>query len=269
MRTVDAARGRKKGEMMARSVCVYGLPSEIKAEELAGGTVVVIDVLRASTTIVHALAAGALGVIPCEEIEDARTRAAEFPEGQVILGGERFGLPIDGFHLGNSPDEYTPATVQGRTVVFTTTNGTRAMAKCRQAARVLIGAFVNAGAILNELAGCQRIHLLCAGTRGEVGRDDMLMAGLLVDRLSRHADPPRQFNALAITAREQWKSLFSIPAGAGSDRLDPGELAEQLSNSQGGRNLKAIGLEKDILAAARIDRLAIAPELDLKTLRIQ
>jgi 2-phosphosulfolactate phosphatase len=256
-------------QTMARVLGVYGLPSEVNEDELAGGTVVVIDVLRASTSIVHAMDAGAAAVIPCEEIDDARARAAQLPEGTAVLGGERLGLPIDGFDLGNSPDEYTPARVKGRTVVFTTTNGTRAVAKCRKAARVLIGAFVNAEAVLNELVGCEKIHLLCAGTRGEVGRDDMLMAGVLVDRVIRRASMRYQLNAQAVTAQKQWKSCFPVTTGAASDSLDPGELAKQLSNSQGGRNLTAIGLEKDILTAAQIDRFSIVPELDLKTLCIR
>src|SRR3989339_400165 len=155
----------------------YTPPTPGAAGGLAGATVVVIDVLRASTTIIHALNAGAAEIIPCGEVEQARALAADFPREEVVLGGERGGLPIDGFDLGNSPSEYTPDRVAGRTIVFTTTNGTRAMMRCRKAGRVLIGAFVNASAVAEQLVGCERISLLCAGTEGEYSRDDILMAG--------------------------------------------------------------------------------------------
>jgi len=158
---------------------VYALPTLVEPEEMAGGTVVVIDVLRASTTIVHALEAGATEVILCLEVEDARAAAAELPEGSVVLGGERGGLPIDGFELGNSPADYTPDRVGGRTLVFTTSNGTRAMWRCRLADRVLIGAFVNASAVRDRMVGAEQIHLLCAGSWGECSLDDTLLAGQL------------------------------------------------------------------------------------------
>ena len=86
---------------------VHLLPALVAAEELAASTVVVIDVLRASTTINHALAEGAREVIPCLEVEEARRVAAGLPTGQAVLGGEREGLRIEGFDLGNSPCEYS------------------------------------------------------------------------------------------------------------------------------------------------------------------
>jgi 2-phosphosulfolactate phosphatase len=253
---------------MSLSVNAYSLPGPVDPEELAGGTVVVIDVLRASTTIVHALSAGASEVIPCLEIEDARATAGQFPPGQAILGGERQGLPIEGFDLSNRPTEYTPERVRGRTVVFTTTNGTRAMEKCRLAERVLIGAFVNAKATVQQLLGCREIHLLCAGTRGKFGPDDFLLAGLLVDRLLRWSGLRYRLNSQAETARRDWVNAF--PARVTQDGgLDPLHLAELLRESPGGQNLIAIGLDNDILTAATIDAFDIVPELDVDSFRIQ
>ena len=247
---------------------VYALPRMVAPEELAGGTVVVIDVLRASTTIVHALAAGARQVIPCVGVEEARRIAADFSPGEAVLGGERNGLRIDGFDLGNSPSEYTPQTVGGRTLVFTTTNGTQAMAVCRKADRVLIGAFVNAQAVCDGLAGQQRIHLLCSGTRGEVGRDDVLLAGLLVDRLQRRGGLVYTINTQVIAARESWVSLFAVPVPMDAEPMDPELLARELRKSPGGRNLTAIGLEEDILAAAQLDCFDCVPEMNPQTMRI-
>lgn len=254
---------------MAPLLNVYALPRLVSPEEMAGGTVVVIDVLRASTAIVHAMAAGARQVIPCVEVDEARRIAAGFAPGEAVLGGERNGLRIDGFDLGNSPSEYTPQTVEGRTLVFTTTNGTRAMAVCGKAARVLIGAFVNAGAVYQRLAGQERIHLVCSGTRGEVGRDDVLMAGLLVERLQRSGGLPYALNAQALTARENWVSSFAAPIAVGAEPMDPELLAGELRKSPGGQNLLGIGLDEDILAAAQLDRFDCVPELDPQTMRIE
>src|SRR5438132_9688378 len=128
---------------MSGRLFAHFLPTLMDPDELRDGTAVVIDVLRASTTICHALAAGAREVIPCLEVEEARRVAADNSGSRPMLGGEREGVRIEGFDLGNSPGEYRPDTVGGRTVVFTTTNGTRAMLGCRSARRVLIGSFVN------------------------------------------------------------------------------------------------------------------------------
>src|SRR5437660_5490144 len=104
-----------------RDVQVHLLPELAPPGRLAGGLAVVIDVLRATTTIIHALAAGCVAVVPCGEIDAAKERAAALRTvGKVALGGERGGVPIRGFDLGNSPGEYTPAACKGATVVLTT-----------------------------------------------------------------------------------------------------------------------------------------------------
>lgn len=254
---------------MSSILNVYALPTLVTPEEMAGDAVVVIDVLRASTTIIHALAAGAKEVLPCLEVDEARTIAAQFPPGEVILGGERGGLAIDGFDLGNSPTDYTPERVAGRTLVFTTTNGTRAMARCKQAAHVFIGAFVNAAAVVECLAGIDRIHLLCAGTEGRMSNDDVLVAGLLVERLQQRGDMMRRLNAQAITAQETWRHAFALPQSLGAEPLPPERLAAQLRDSLGGQNLVNVGLEADILTAARLDRFDIVPELEAGGRRIR
>jgi len=254
---------------MSQFLNVYALPTLVTPEQLAGATVVVIDVLRASTTIVHALEAGAKEVIPCLELDDARAAAAKRPRSEVVLGGERHGLPIEGFDLGNSPGEYTPRTVGGRTVLFTTTNGTRAMWQCRRARRVLIGAFVNATAVCEQLLRERQIHLICAGTDGQFSRDDVLMAGLLVQRLTRPDGIQLQLNAQAVTARENWASSFPLPYVLGAEPIEPDLIAHQLRNSIAGQHLTAIGREEDILAASAVDRFHCVPELDTSTFRIR
>ncbi|MBN2218320.1 MAG: 2-phosphosulfolactate phosphatase [Pirellulales bacterium] len=254
---------------MSSILNVYSLPSLADPNTLVGGTVVIIDVLRASTTIITALAAGAREIIPCENVDRAKSLAAELPPADVLLGGERHALRIDGFDLGNSPAEYTVEAVAGRTIVFTTTNGTRALARCSRAARVLVGAPVNASAVVAELSGVAQVHLLCAGTDGEISYDDILFAGLLVDRLAQRGDPPYALNAQAVTARETWIQAFPLPLSLGAEPLPPERLAAKLRDTAGGRSLVAARLEADILDAAQIDRHDVVPELDLQTNRIR
>lgn len=254
---------------MANKLNVFALPKLVDPREMADSTVVVIDVLRASTTIVHALECGAAEVIPCLEVDEARDLASQLPGGEFILGGERNGLPIDGFDIGNSPGDYTPDVVGGKSIFFTTTNGTRAIDRARQADRILIGAFVNAAALVEDLIHQKQIHLLCAGTNGHFSEDDVLLAGMLVDRIQRHSGLPYEQNAQAITARETWLHAFALPRSLGAEPLEPERLAKELRKSIGGRNLVALDMEDDILAAAQIDRFRGVPELDDEKLRIR
>ena len=248
---------------------VYTLPGQASPAELAGGTVVVIDVLRATTTIIHALEAGATEVVPCLEVADAQALAANAPRGQYVLGGERGGLPIPGFDLGNSPTDYTPESVKGKTVIFTTTNGTRAMMHCRQADRVLIGAFVNASAVVDRLAGQPEVHLVCAGSAGKVTLDDVLFAGFVVERLVAGRDSRYRLNAQAAAATKQWRLAFPAPLAEGAEAAQPELLAVELRKGLAGQRLVAIGMADDILTAAQIDRFRSAPEMDPRTLRIR
>jgi 2-phosphosulfolactate phosphatase len=251
---------------MATSLAVHFLPALVSADELAAADVVMIDVLRASTTIVHGLSAASSAVIPCREVEEARKMAATLPPGTAVLGGERAGLPIAGFDLGNSPGEYTRSAVEGKTVVFTTTNGTLALMHCRAAAHVFIGSFVNMSAIVKRLTGERPIHLLCAGTRGQITREDLLCAGALGELLLESAVDSASMNDQARIAIDTWRA--AVPHGARPPKALAGELSLALHETQGGRNLMAIGLEHDIDTAAEVDRFDIVPQLDIENWRI-
>ena len=251
---------------MPSTLAVHFLPSLVTPEELSGGDVVMIDVLRASTTITHALAAGAECVLPCREVDEAR-RLVQTLEGEpVLLGGERGGLPIEGFHLGNSPSEFTAAAVRGKTIAFTTTNGTLALMQCRTATRVFIGAFVNLTAVVERLTGERPLHLLCAGTRGRITREDVLFAGAVSERLLQTVVDEATMNDQARIAIDVWRS--AVPGGInGGDSL-AAQIRLALRETQGGRNLIGIGLESDIDDAAGVDRFGVVPELDLATWRV-
>ncbi len=248
---------------------VYALPSLVDSAELAETAAVVIDVLRASTTLIAALEAGAKEIAPCGEIDEARRLAADLPAGEAILGGERNGRAVDGFDLGNSPHEYTSAAVGGRTVVYTTTNGTRALLRCQAAAEVLVAGFVNVSAVCRRLTGRERIAIVCAGTNGEISEDDVLLAGLMVERLHRQGGMTHRLNAQALTARETWLAAFALPITLGSEPLPPARLAAELRTSRGGRGLVPLGLDDDILAAAHVDCYRLVPLLDPRTLRLR
>lgn len=230
---------------------VYLLPDFVSDRALAGRTVIVIDILRATTTITQALVAGARTLIPCLEVEDARHLAAGI--AGAVLGGERGGRRIDRFDLGNSPAEYTPASVGGRTVVFTTTNGTRAMQRCRQASRVLMGTFQNLSAMVGKVREVRDLALVCAGTNGNVTEEDRLFAGAVVDRLAIDSPDTRALNDEAFLAARLWRTL-----GSGRDHAS---LLRFLLDSRGGRNLVELGMADDVAFAARIDVTDLVAEL--------
>src|SRR5262249_26176709 len=163
-RVHQGCEGSRKGRRMpaARDVQVHLLPGLVPPGRLRGGTAVVIDVLRATTTMVHALAAGCSAVWPCAEIEEAQALAAALRPGRVLLAGERDGRPIPGFDLGNSPREFTPAVCRGAAVVLTTTNGTRALLRAAEAERAVAAALVNFSAACELLRQDTRpLHIIC------------------------------------------------------------------------------------------------------------
>jgi 2-phosphosulfolactate phosphatase len=243
-----------------RPLNVHSVPEHAQPDDLEGSTAVVIDVLRATTTIVTALSAGARAVIPCLTIGDALAAAAALPRESVILGGERGGLPIDGFDLGNSPAEYTRERVDGKTVVLTTTNGTRALLHCREADTVLAGAFANISALVAELAECPRVEIVCAGTDGRVTDEDLLLAGAIVDRLAESRD--WQLNAAAEATLRGWRAT----CGNNLTRAERTErIVAAMSAAPGGRNLIEIGMAADIELSAQRDTANVVPRYDVST----
>lgn len=246
---------------MLRSVCVHWLPVMFSPEDLRGGVAVVIDVLRASTTIVQALAAGAEAVIPCGEVAEAQDIAANLSAGSCLLGGERRGVKIDRFDLGNSPLEYTPEKVAGRTIVFTTTNGTRALKRCLAAEQIVIGSFANLDAVAKAVDQTGRpIHLVCAGTDGELSAEDVLCAGAFVAALRK----PRGGEIL--TENDANRIAFELYFSRAHH--DDVLLLQAIRESAGGRNLVDLGYDADIQWAARRNRFQIVPEYHPATGRI-
>jgi 2-phosphosulfolactate phosphatase len=241
--------------MARRHIEVHLAPALVAAERLAGGVAVVIDVLRATTTIVQALAAGCLAVRPCATVEEARTLADSLPAGKVVLGGERDGLPLPGFDLGNSPREYTPARCAHTTVVLTTSNGTRALLHASGASRVVIASFVNFSAVCEHLRHEVRpVHVVCAGEAGSVALEDTLLAGALVEFFAA-----REEVFLDDGARLAWDCFEHHGR----------HLEEAMRLGTGGARLLSLGYDDDIRAAARVDGFHLVPELRQGPVRVE
>lgn len=261
---------------MPTQLQVHLLPSLVSEEQLRGGVAVVLDVLRASTTITQALASGATAVVPTATVAEAHSAAASIAgftqssadspvpaevraKAGILLGGERGGTLIPGFDLDNSPMKYAPGAVSGKTVIFTTTNGTQALMKCRFAARTLVGCFSNLHSVIALLANDSRpIHLLCAGTDGLVSTDDALCAGAI---------------ATGVWAARNWPKWLGDELRLVMDlftcRCQPmREVVNTLRESHGGRNLISLGLEADIDLAARWDLFRLVPEFDVASRKI-
>jgi 2-phosphosulfolactate phosphatase len=247
---------------------VHRLPEHVAAADLAGSAVVVIDVLRATSTITQAIASGAAEVVPFLEPGDALAAAEKADRRNVVFGGERKGGKIPGFDLGNSPSEYSPQIVGGKRVFITTTNGTRAMHHARLASRVVLGSFLNLSAVVASIKNETAIDILCAGTDGRETEEDILAAGSIVHSLcyDNAFSPLITISEAAAMAGAAWSSLNNKARMANRPVRD--ELALALRDTAGGRNLIGIGLDQDIVDCAQIDRYRIVPELDLTAWRI-
>jgi 2-phosphosulfolactate phosphatase len=219
---------------------------EAAAAPLEGSGALVIDVLRASTTIIAALTNGCLAVIPVGDPEAARARAAALPAGTALVAGERRGEPLEGFDLGNSPLEFTAERVRGKTVVLTTSNGTRALLAARRAPAVAVVGLVNLSAAVAWAAAAGRdVAVLCSGDRGRVSLEDQVCAGLLVDRLAA--------NGHAVTLTPAAAAARSVAQGY---RDDPARLA---LDSPWARHLASRGHGADVAACLALDTHGLVP----------
>lgn len=188
----------------------------------------------------------------CRQVAEARNLAEQIST-RPLLCGERGCKRIDGFDLGNSPSEYTPGSVRGRTLVMTTTNGTRAVEFADQAGELFTACFLNLSAVVAHLADRDRVHLVCAGTEGEVTVEDVLMAGALVSICETRFGAVIQDDDSCL-ARQLWLSWFPS-----EDAIDQDALANRLRETRGGRNLLRVGYEDDLVRCARVDSVDTVP----------
>ncbi|HYH81876.1 MAG TPA: 2-phosphosulfolactate phosphatase [Longimicrobium sp.] len=223
-------------------------PGELLPGDIAERTVVVIDALRASSTIVEALASGAKALFPVASIEEALRLANTLGRDEVLLCGERKSLPIDGFDLGNSPGDFTPERVGGKTIVMSTTNGTGAMMAAAAASRVVVGSFLNQQAVVDELVrSAAEPVFLCSGRETKFGLEDAVCAG-------------RMAAAVMAAAGEgaEWElNDAAIAALALSESHD--DLEALFAATAAGKQILEAGLDADLAFCAQVDRHDVVP----------
>ncbi len=251
------------------------LPNLISDSDVAQSDVtIVIDTLRFTTTAAQALASGAYSLRAVAEIAAARklADAAAQASRRVRLCGERHCKPIEGFHLGNSPTEYTPGKVKGCELVFTTTNGTRAVQKARHCAAIFLGAITNRRALCEHIGqqfgdSDKRVTFICSGTDGNFTSEDLLAAGAIMSQFAETHDTEHRDDSSCL-AHNSWRHLCDqLPVGkqpqSTNQKSAPKDLPERicsaLANSQGGQNLINAGYESDLAVAADIDSCDAIP----------
>lgn len=221
-------------------------PHAVGPDALPASTVLVVDVLRASTTMITALGNGCAAIVPVGDAEEARVRARAEPEGTALIAGERRGEPLAGFDLGNSPREFTRERVGGKLVFLTTSNGTRALLAVRGAAAVGIAALVNVAAAATWAAGEGRdLCVLCAGARGRRALEDEVCTGLIVAHVL--AGEPRFVPT--VTARRAARVAQRYGKDVGRLRKD----------SAWARHLVRAGRGADVDACLALDTTALVP----------
>ncbi len=233
----------------------YFTPGPVDELALRERSVVVIDVLRASSTIITALGNGAREVIPASTVESAMKIAGNLGSGQALLGGERNGKVIPGFDLGNSPAEYAESKVRGKSIIFTTTNGSQAVVKARYAAELVIGAFINMGAVVAAVRDLPRdCVVLCSGRNGAFSLEDAVCAGMLISRLAAEKEMVLSDSAVAATSLH--RSLGRA-------------ILKMMRKTDHGRYLEDIGFGADIRFCAGLDTVPIVPLLDGNVIRLR
>ena len=234
-----------------RNIELYFTKDDIPEERFSSGDCValVVDVLRATSTMCSALSAGAKEIHFCEGVDEANALAKELGRDTVILAGERDCKKIDGFDLGNSPDEFTSKSVGDMIVIITTTNGTRALRAVVDAEDVIVGSFLNRAAVVSYLMDDERdLVVVCSGRFGGFAIDDALCAGSIIRELTFGVDDFELYDA-------------SNAAVYLAEYLD-GQYVEVLEESASGKALEEAGLLKDVQYVAKMDKVVVVPLMD-------
>lgn len=222
--------------------------SPVLTDELffTGKTTVVIDILRASSTIVEAMSNGAKEIVPVGTIEFAVKVSGGMFGGQTLLGGERNTKKIEGFALGNSPSEYTADVVAGKTIVFYSTNGSRAIVKAKYSSNLFICSFNNIMAVARHLKKLNEdVIILCAGNNNFFSLEDFVCAGMLVNELTNG----KKKNDLTDSST----SALALFKAFGKD------IHKMLSETEHGQLLIINGYEKDLKACAVLNNKDVIP----------
>ena len=209
---------------------------------------VVIDVLRATSTIATALANGAESIVPVREPDEAISLMRRLGRERVLLCGERGSRLIAGFDLDNSPASYTAEAVAGKTLIFTTTNGTRALVEAaNDAATVYCGALVNRRAVAHALLAGPATDaiLVCAGNEGTISFEDLLGAGAIVAALCRETP--------AVECSDAARAAMAVHDAHAK------RLTSAVASGKHARSLLDAGFGDDIAACAQLDVIDVVP----------
>ena len=228
---------------------VFFTHNEVKQGDTQGRLVAIVDVLRASTTVATALGNGAKTVSPVEGADGVIARAREFERSGVLLTGEQKMLPIPGFDLGNSPQSFTPETVEGKTILITTTNGTRALLGVQGARDIVIASYVNFTAVLTMMkvaaSSNTDIAIICAGEEGSFTLEDAACAGRYVRAIPKRAE--------SVVANDAALASVLIEKRYGDN------IAKVFKESTHGKALESAGFGDDLAAAAQVDSYPVVP----------
>jgi 2-phosphosulfolactate phosphatase len=220
--------------------------------QLREKNVVVIDVLRSSTTVVTALANGAREIIPVASIESAVKISASLLGDVTVRGGERNGKMIQGFNLGNSPLEYSEAAVKGKSIIYCTTNGSVAMSKCRYARNMAVAAFINRSKVAEFLAQLNdEVLIICAGNTSALhgfSLEDTVCAGMIIQTVQNELQQQVEYTDTS-------KAAVSLYRSQGRSIL------KMLRNTDHGKYLASIGYDADLKACAQVDAVPVLPML--------
>lgn len=225
---------------------VYFSVQSFQEEELRGKSAVIIDVLRAASSMVTALSHGAKKIIPVGAMEDAVRIAQTMDTNDYLLCGEQNGYTIEGFHLGNSPLEYTEEVVGGKTLIINTTNGTKAIKKASLANRTYVGCFLNQKSILKALESHDDdVVLICSGWQGKMSLEDTLFAGSVIYKMCNGRLPKKVKDGvkIAFSLYKQYKD----------------ELEETISGSDHAIRLKELVPDGDIPFVCEVDKFDVLP----------
>ena len=226
---------------------LFFTPNEVKEEELNNQAVLVIDVLRASTTIAYAFHNGCKDIIPTSSMDTAIELSRKIGRDAALLCGERKGKKIEGFDLGNSPFDYEDKTVKDKTLIFATTNGSKDIVKGSVGLSLAVGSFVNFQTVADYLnSNSNDLSIICSGKLDQFSIEDAICGGLYIDALVKKG--VRQLNDAAYAALK----LYEIYKG---------NLLEMLKKSSHGRYLIELGFEKDLQLCSEVNSLQILPVL--------
>lgn len=224
---------------------VYATCTKLPDNLICDCAAIMVDQLRASASIITAIKNGASQVIPTAEPGEAAMIAQQLGR-EVVLCGERGGLKLPGFTLGNSPLEFTRQAIRAKTVIMCTTNGTAAILNVKNAAKVFIGSMINCSAVARAAYDTGRnIIIQCAGTEGQFSIDDILAAGAIISTIRRYAPVDVTGNDLGLCAAMLY-----------SDHIDK---KLDLNTTKHYAHLKKLGFEDDLEYCFLEDTTDIVP----------